>query len=145
MQGCLFCAIAHGDVPSHRVCETDELVAFLDIQPLRPGHALIVPRAHHDYFDDLPERLAADIVVLGQKLGRAMKQIYAAPRVAFAFMGFDVPHAHAHVVPVFDKTDITSRRAIVEEKITFRAPPRASEEELAAGAKNLLAALAAHG
>jgi histidine triad (HIT) family protein len=141
MQHCLFCAIARGDIPSHRVCESDDLVAFLDINPIRPGHTLIVPRAHHDYFDDLPENLAADIVTLGQRLAREMKAIYGAPRVGFAFMGFDVPHAHAHVLPVFERDDITSRRAIAEEKITFRPPPRASDEDLAAGAERLRRAL----
>lgn len=137
MQTCLFCAIARGDIPSHRICESDDLVAFLDIHPIRTGHALIVPKAHHDYFDDLPANLAGDIVVLGQKLGRAMKMLYGAPRVGFAFMGFDVPHAHAHVMPVFERDDITSRRAIVEEKITFRPPPRASDDELAREAERL--------
>jgi histidine triad (HIT) family protein len=141
MHNCVFCAIARGDIPSHCVCETDELVAFLDIRPIRAGHTLIVPRAHHDYFDDLPPKLAAGIVTLGQRLAREMKTIYSAPRVAFAFMGFDIPHAHAHVMPVFARDDITSRRAIVEEKITFRELPRADDAELAAGAKKLRARL----
>ena len=145
MQTCLFCAIARGDIPSHRICETDDLVAFLDIHPIRPGHALIVPRGHFDYFDDLPEKLAGDMVAMGQRLAREMKAIYRAPRVAFAFMGFDVPHAHAHVMPVFDRHDITSRRAIIEETVTFRQLPRADDAELAMGAKRLHDALGAHG
>ena len=103
MQNCLFCAIARGEIPSHRVCETDDLVAFLDINPIRPGHTLIVPRAHHAYFDDMPEKLAADVAVLGQKLARAMKATWNAERAGFAFMGFDIPHAHAHVMPVFER------------------------------------------
>ena len=57
MKDCLFCAIARGEIPAHRVCETDELVAFLDIHPVRPGHTLIIPRDHHAYFDDLPPTL----------------------------------------------------------------------------------------
>jgi histidine triad (HIT) family protein len=137
MQTCLFCAIARGDIPSHRVCETDDLVAFLDINPIRPGHTLIVPRAHHDYFDDLPEKLVGDIVVMGQRLARELKAMFGAPRVAFAFMGFDIPHTHAHVLPVFERDDVTSRRAIVEEKVTFRPLPRASDEELAKCAADL--------
>ena len=141
MKDCLFCAIARGDVPSHRVCETDDLVAFLDIHPIRPAHTLIVPRAHHAYFDDMPEKLAADIVALGQKLARAMKSVYGVERAGFAFMGFDIPHAHAHVLPVFERDDITSRRAIAEEKITFRPPPRAEDGELVATVARLRAAL----
>jgi histidine triad (HIT) family protein len=142
MQSCLFCAISRGDIPSHRVCETDDLVAFLDIHPIRPGHTLIVPRAHHDYFDDVPEKLAGEIVVMGQRLARELKAMYGAPRIAFAFMGFDVAHTHAHVLPVFERDDITSRRAIVEETVTFRPPPRASDEELAKLAATMRTALA---
>ena len=124
MQDCLFCAIARGDLPSHRICETDELVAFLDIQPVRPGHALIVPRAHHDYFDDLPEKLAGDIVVMGQKLGRAMKSIYGAPRAAFAFMGFDIPHAHATFCP-FSRRPTSPRGRPSPRRRSRFARPRA--------------------
>lgn len=141
MQGCLFCAIARGEIPAHRVCETDDLVAFLDIHPIRPAHTLIVPKAHHAYFDDMPEKLAADVAVLGQKLARAMKSLYGVERVGFAFMGFDIPHAHAHVMPVFERDDITSRRAIAEEKVTYRHPPRADDAELVATLANLRAAL----
>lgn len=142
MKDCLFCAIARGEIPSHRVCETDDLVAFLDIHPIRPGHTLIVPRDHHAYFDDMPEKLAADIVTLGQKLARAMKATWNVERAGFAFMGFDIPHAHAHVMPVFERDDITSRRAIAEEKVTYRHPPRADDEELAETLSRLKSALA---
>ena len=62
-------------------------------------------------------------------------------RAGFAFMGFDIPHAHAHVLPVFERDDITSRRAIAEEKITYRPPPRAEDGELAATVARLRAAL----
>jgi len=141
MRGCLFCAIARGEIPAHRVCETDDLVAFLDIHPIRPSHTLIVPKAHHAYFDDMPEKLAGDIVALGQKLARAMKSIYGVERAGFAFMGFDIPHAHAHVMPVFERDDITSRRAIAEEKVTYRHPPRATDNDLIDTLAQLRAAL----
>src|SRR5690554_2235770 len=61
-ENCIFCRIANGEIPSHVVYEDDEVKAFLDIQPIRPGHVLIVPKAHHDYFDDLPPALASSIV-----------------------------------------------------------------------------------
>ena len=130
MQACLFCAIARGEIPAHRVCETDELIAFLDIHPIRPAHTLIVPKGHYAYFDDMPENIARDVVALGQKLARAMKGIYGVERAGFAFMGFDIPHAHAHVMPVFERDDITSRRAIAEETVTYRHPARADESDL---------------
>lgn len=127
---CIFCRIASGEIPSHVVHEDDRLKAFLDIQPIRPGHVLIVPKTHHDYYDDLPPDLAADIVHLGQRLGKVMKSVYGVERVAFLFTGTDVAHVHAHVVPMHTKTDITSPIYIEQENLNFRLAPRAADDDL---------------
>ncbi len=138
---CLFCAIADGSVPSYPVHENDRLYAFLDIHPIRPGHTQVIPREHYAYFDDLPPELAAEMVQLGQRLARVLKEIYGPPRVGFAFTGGDVPHAHAHVAPLYTNTDITSRSYIVEETITVRPPPSPPEDELREAAIRMREAL----
>ncbi len=112
------------------VYEDDQLKAFLDIQPIRTGHVLIVPKAHYDYYDDLPADLAAAIVHLGQRLGKVMKATYGVERVAFLFTGTDVAHVHAHVVPMHEKTDITSPIYIEQQGLTFRLAPRAGDDDL---------------
>lgn len=127
---CVFCAIARGKLPSHRICESDDLVAFLDIHPTRPGHTLIVPRAHYPFFQDLPRELGADILTLAQDLSGRLKRRFDAPRVGFAFVGFDVAHVHAHVMPLYSIQDLTSRQCFAEENLTFRPPPRADDREL---------------
>lgn len=129
--GCVFCRIARGEVAAQKVHKGERIVAFLDIRPIRPGHVQIVPREHFDTFDELPEPLAAEILALGQKLAAALKRRQGVRRVAFMFTGGDVAHAHAHVVPMVAPTDITSRRYIAEETVTFRDLPRAPESELA--------------
>jgi len=134
---CLFCAIAKGEFPSHPVFGNERLYAFLDIHPIRAGHLQIVPRQHFDYFDDLPPELATEILHLGQRLARVMKQIYGVGRVGFLFTGGDVAHAHAHVVPLHAGNDITSQRYIVEQDITYQNPPRQSDGELAETAARL--------
>ena len=116
-------------------------MAFLDLHPIRPGHVQIIPRSHHPYFDDLPTETVARIVHVGQRMAKVMKQVYGIDRVAFLFTGGDVAHAHAHVVPMHEKTDITSRRCIVEDSLTFRSTPRASAQELSETAALLSAAL----
>jgi histidine triad (HIT) family protein len=141
--GCLFCRIAKGEIPSHPVYEDTRLYAFLDINPIRPGHIQIVPHQHFAYFDELPPDLAAEIVQLGQKLSRALKKIYGVDRVAFLFTGGDVPHVHAHVVPMVSATDITSRRYIADQHLTFQSTPRVPDEELAETAGRISEALAA--
>lgn len=130
-QRCIFCDIAKKAIPSHAVYEDDAVYAFLDINPIRPGHTQIIPRAHHAYFDELPPELASQIVHVGQRIGRSLKKIYGVKRAAFLFTGTDIAHAHAHVLPLVSPVDITSRRYIAEEKLTFRATPRALDDELA--------------
>jgi histidine triad (HIT) family protein len=138
---CLFCRIAAREVTAHVLHEDGRLIAFLDICPIRPGHALIVPKRHHCYFDDMPADLAGLTIVPVQKLAVAMKHIYGVPRVAFLFTGGDLPHVHAHVVPMHKNIDITSRRYIAQEQLTFRDAPRIPGHELSATAENLVAAL----
>jgi len=135
--GCLFCRIAAGTVPAERSVQTNTLTAFLDIQPIRPGHTQIVPKAHYDTFELLPPDLASEILFLGQRLARAMKRLYGVPRVGFAFTGSDIAHVHAHLVPLHSAMDITSRAYIAEQRVTFRAPPRPSDAELAETAGSL--------
>ena len=141
-QPCLFCRIAAHDLPARIVAETGTLVAFLDIHPIRPGHVLIVPREHFAYFDDLPRELLAEMAALGQQLARAMKEVYGVARVGFAFTGTDVPHVHAHVVPLVRADDLTSRRYIVEETVTYRLPETPPADEFGATLTRLRDALA---
>jgi len=137
MNECLFCQIASGGERAAIIYEDDRILGLMDICPIRPGHAQIIPREHFVYFEDLPDAIACRIIHLGQRLSRTMKPLYGVPRVAFLFSGGDHAHAHAHVVPMHEKTDITSRRYIAEESLTFRGVPRASFEELAATAAQL--------
>lgn len=143
--GCLFCAITAGTIPARIICESDNLVAFLDIQPVREGHTLIVPRQHHAYFDDMPAELAAEVVAMGQRIARIQKTLYGVERVGFMFTGTDIAHVHAHVVPLHEPTDLTSRRYIAEEQLTFRPTARATPEALQATGDRLSSALAAAG
>jgi len=138
---CIFCLIAAGTVPSHRVYEDDSVVAFLDIAPIRLGHVQIIPKRHHICFDDLPIDLISQITTLAQRIAKVHKLIFKVSRVGFAFTGHDIAHAHAHVVPLFGPDDITSRRYIVEEVVTYRNPPRPSEAEMAKVADDLRAGM----
>lgn len=138
---CIFCRIAAGEIPSIRLCEDDRVVAFLDIRPIREGHVLILPKQHYDFFEVMPPDLAAHILATGQKVASAMKKIYGVARVGFMFTGTDVAHAHAHVVPMVEATDLTSRRYIAEEELTFRPPEMVAPDELKQVAGKLRAAL----
>jgi histidine triad (HIT) family protein len=139
---CLFCQIARREVGPHILDEDDRIMSFLDHGPIRPGHTQIIPKEHFPYYELAPADVITSIVIAGQKLAIAMKRLYQVPRVAFAFTGGDIAHVHAHVVPVHEKTDITSGRYIVEDKVTFRSLPRPSDSELVRTAAELRGALA---
>ena len=138
---CLFCRIATRQVHSHVIHEDERLLAFLNLGPIRTGHVQIVPREHFDYFDGAPPEIVCAIVLLGQRIARALKKLYGVPRVAFLFTGGDIAHVHAHVVPMHEKTDITSRRYIAEEHVTFRDIPAAAASELSRTAEEIRDAL----
>jgi histidine triad (HIT) family protein len=142
VDNCWICRIAHGSETTHIVHEDDRLLAFLDRGPIRVGHTQIVSKVHFAYFDEAPAEVVSSIVLLGQKLAVALKRLYRVPRVAFLFTGGDIAHVHAHVVPMWEKTDITSRRYIAEERLTFRSLPCPPETELVATAAALREMLA---
>ena len=110
---------------------------------IRSGPGMCVPKQHFDYFEGAPADVAASMLALGQRLAVVMKQIYRVPQVGFLFAGSDIPHVHAHVVPMHEKTDLTSRHYIVERNLTFRETPRAPDSELRETAARLASALRA--
>jgi len=110
MNNCAFCEVAAGKADAVVLCEDAELMAFLDITPIRTGHTQIIPKRHYETFEVIPSDLAGRILVLGQEIAKRIKATYGVGHVAFLFTGGDVAHAHAHIVPMHAKTDITSAR-----------------------------------
>jgi len=139
---CLFCRIAQGELPCHRLHEDDHILAFLDLHPVRPGHALVIPKSHYPWFEDLPETLATRITTQAQRIARAMKSLYRVERVAMVYTGIHVAHAHAHLVPMHHIHDITSAAYMGEGRDGFSAPPSPPQDELARTAEALRQALA---
>lgn len=96
----IFSKIINGEIPSYKIAEDDENFAFLDINPLAKGHTLCVPKVETDYLFDLtPERMTS-LTLFAQKVAKAQKAALGCKRVGVAVLGFDVPHAHIHLVPM---------------------------------------------
>lgn len=127
---CRFCALAASGPLTSTVWEDDTLLAFLDINPIRPGHIQLMPKAHFPFFDDLPPDLGARFFTAGQWLARGLKDALGVKRVGFVCTGGDVAHAHAHVVPLHAKTDITSLRYFEAAGLQLAQRPRPDREEL---------------
>ena len=131
MTDCLFCKIAAGDLPVHRIHEDAHIMAFLDLHPIRRGHALVIPKAHHVWFEDLPEDLATRITSCAQRIARAMKRLYQVERVSMFYTGIHVPHAHAHIVPMLHVHDVTSAAYLQDGLNSFSTPPTLPQNEMA--------------
>lgn len=96
----IFSKIINGEIPSYKIAEDEQNYAFLDINPLAKGHALCVPKIETDYLFDLdPDRLAS-LTKFAQRVAKAQKEALDCKRVGVAVLGFDVPHAHIHLVPM---------------------------------------------
>jgi len=104
---CIFCSIVDGEIPSRTVYEDDTVLAFLDVNPLAPGHTLVIPRAHHQRLQDLPDEDASWLYKVAHKLTGAVEEAVDARATTLAVnngeaAGQEVPHVHCHVVPRFD-------------------------------------------
>lgn len=96
----LFTKIINGDIPSRMLWEDDTCVSFLDVRPLAPGHALVVPRVEIDQWTDLPAGTAAHVMTVAHRVGNAQMSVFSPARIGLMIAGFEVPHAHVHVVPM---------------------------------------------
>ena len=86
--------------------EDDDCVAFLDVRPLAPGHVLVVPRQETDQWTDLGPALAGHMTEVGHAIGRAQMKVFSPSRIGLIVAGFEVPHAHLHVVPINTMADL---------------------------------------
>ena len=103
---CIFCKIVGGEIPSARLIETDEVIVFLDINPVNPGHTLLVPRGHHPQLSDLPDDVAAATGSLLPRLCRAIKAATGADGLNVVInngqaAGQTIDHCHWHIIPRF--------------------------------------------
>ena len=104
MGDCIFCKIVRGEIPSAKVFETDDILAFLDINPVSKGHTLVIPKAHHASFPEIPVELLA-------RLGEALQKIGTAVKSQLNSAGFNIllnndraagqliDHSHFHLIP----------------------------------------------
>ena len=96
----LFTRIVNGEIPCHKVAEDDRFLAFLDINPLREGHTLVIPKIEVDRFFDLPKDVLAGILPFAQDIARRIEAVVPCDRVGITVIGLEVPHAHVHLIPI---------------------------------------------
>jgi histidine triad (HIT) family protein len=100
----VFTKIINGEIPCYKIAENENCFAFLDINPLRTGHTLVVPKSETDYIFDLDDFQLNELIIFSKKVAVAIKRVIPCNRIGIAVLGLEVPHAHIHLVPM-DKMD----------------------------------------
>ena len=106
----IFSKIVAGDIPSYKVAEDENFLAFLDIFPLAKGHTLVIPKKETDYIFDMDSEEYNELWAFAQKVAKAQKKIIPCERIGVAVIGLEVPHAHIHLVPINGVSDIDFSR-----------------------------------
>ena len=107
----LFSRIIEGQIPGRFVWRDERCVAFLTIAPLRPGHALVVPRQELDEWTDADDDLLTHLITVARQIGAAQKVSFGAPRAGLVIAGFEVPHLHLHTFPAWGISDFDFAKA----------------------------------
>jgi len=106
----IFSKIVSGDIPAYKVAEEDNHLAFLDIFPLAKGHVLVIPKKESDYIFDIASEEYLALWKFAQKVAKGMDKVIACERIGVAVIGLEVPHAHIHLIPLNNVSDINFER-----------------------------------
>ena len=102
----IFTKIINGEIPSYKIAEDEDFFAFLDINPLKAGHTLVVPKNETDYVFDLDDDRLAGLMLFSKKIAAAIKSAIPCNRIGVAILGLEVPHAHIHLIPMDSMEDV---------------------------------------
>jgi len=127
----IFSKIVVGEIPAHKVAESEGFLAFLDISPLAEGHVLVIPKKEVDNLFDLDDETYTGLQMFAKIVANGIRRAIPCLKVGVAVIGLEVPHAHIHLIPINKVSDIDFSRP----KLSF------SNEELAATAAKIKAAI----
>ncbi len=105
----IFSKIAAGEIPSYPVAADDRHYAFLDINPVAPGHVLVIPRKEEDYIFNLSDEDYLALTLFAKRVAKAIEKAVPCKRVGVAIIGLEVPHTHIHLIPINSEADMDFR------------------------------------
>ncbi|PRY42887.1 histidine triad (HIT) family protein [Spirosoma oryzae] len=124
----IFSRIVAGEIPAHKIAETDAFLAFLDVMPTTTGHTLVIPKQEVDYIFDLDDATYTDLMLFAKRVASAVEKAIPCQRIGVAVVGLEVPHAHVHLIPLNSMADMD---------FSQKLEPRPTAEELAATAEKI--------
>lgn len=105
----IFSKIIAGEIPCYKIAENKYCLAFLDINPLKEGHALVVPKKEVDDLFDLDNETYNHLLSFSKKVAAASKAVMPCKRIGAVVLGFEVPHAHIHLIPINNEGEVNFR------------------------------------
>jgi histidine triad (HIT) family protein len=108
----IFTKIIHGEIPSYKVAEDENYLAFLDVNPNAKGHTLCIPKQEINKIFDMEEELFLGLMKFSRKVAKALEKTIPCKRIGVAVVGLEVPHAHVHLIPLLDMDDMRFQRKI---------------------------------
>ena len=106
----IFSKIAAGEIPSFKVAESDKYFAFLDINPVAPGHVLVIPKKEESYIFNLSDEDYAGLTMFAKRVATALEKAVPCKRIGVCVIGLEVPHAHIHLIPLNSEADMDFRK-----------------------------------
>lgn len=102
----IFSKIVSGDIPCHKVAESEKFLAFLDVMPLRKGHVLVISKEEVDFIFDMSDDLLQEILVFAKPIAHRIQEVFPCKKVGVTVIGLEVPHAHIHLIPINSIADM---------------------------------------
>lgn len=102
----IFSRIVAGEIPCHKIAESDKFFAFLDINPLSKGHTLVIPREEVDYIFDLSDETLSEMILFAKQVAAGIEKAIPCKRIGLTVIGLEVPHAHIHLIPINTESDM---------------------------------------
>lgn len=102
----VFTRIINGEIPSHKIYEDERVIAILTSEPVFEGHTLVIPKIQVNHIWDLSDDDYAYLWKTAKKIGQHIREVYNSPRVGVVVEGFGVPHAHIHLIPIYQENDL---------------------------------------
>jgi len=118
----IFSKIVAGEIPSYKIAEDEKFFAFLDINPMKKGHTLVIPKQETDYLYDLDDATIGEINIFAKQVAKAIEKTVPCKRIGVMVLGMEVPHAHIHLIPINKESDmLLSNPKLKLEKTEFES------------------------
>ena len=126
----IFTKIVNGEIPSYKIAEDENYLAFLDVNPNSTGHTLCIPKQEINKIFDMEEDLYLGLMKFSRKVAKALEKTVDCKRIGVAVVGLEVPHVHVHLIPLHDMDDMRFQRKVSLTKEEFEELTKAIQSNL---------------